>query len=183
MKALSTSLLLLLAASTPSMAEANREPPTPERVFRQLRDAPVVRTREEALEVLADAAPGALWRSAKLCVDRRLKDLLSHPGFEVLDQEIQSELHASLLEIRPSFWTEDLERLSSAVAALRQLWESGRIVGAAENRDVAVRLQDRLLRLVEEVEMAAALQECARDEHPLGTVGYLECLLRGGPGR
>ncbi len=183
MKALSTSLLLLLAVSTPSMAEANREPPIPERVFRQLRDEPVVRTREEALEVLAEASPGALWRTAKLCVDRRLKDLLSHPGFEALDREIQSELHANLLEIRSSFWTEDLERLSSAEAALRQLWESGSIVGAAENREVAERLQNPLQRLVEEVEMAAALQQCARDEHPLGTLGYLECLLRGGPGR
>jgi hypothetical protein len=182
MKALSTSLLLLLAASTPSMAEANREPPMPERVFRQLRDEPVIRTREEALEVLAESSSGALWRSAKLCVDRRLKDLLSHPGLEDLDRDLQSELHSSLLEIRSSFWEEDLERLTSAEAVLRRLFESGRLVSTAENREVEEPIQDRLLRLVEEVEMAAALQECARDEHPLGTAGYLECLLRGGPG-
>jgi hypothetical protein len=181
MKTLSTSLMLLLSLSTPAVAEANREAPTPERVYRQLREQPVIRTREEALEVLAEASRGALWRSAKFCVDRRIKDLLSHPGFEALDEEIQSKLHASMLEIRQSFWAEDLQRLSSAEEALRQLWERGEIVSTAENREVAERLQDRLLRLVEEVEMAAALQECAREAHPQETVDYLECLLRGGP--
>lgn len=182
MKTLSTSLMLLLSLSTPAIAEANREMPTPERVYRQLRDQPVIHSREEALEALAEASSGALWRSAKLCVDRRLKDLLSHPGFEALDEEIQSELHAGMFEIRPSFWEEDLERLSSAERTLRRVWESGKIVSTAENREVAERLQDRLLRLVEEVEMAAALQKCAREGHPLATVDYLDCLLRGGPG-
>jgi hypothetical protein len=182
MRALSTSLVLLLSLSTPAIAETNRETPTPERVYRQLREQPVIRTREEALEVLAEASHSALWRSAKFCVDRRLKDLLSHPGFEALDEEIQSKLHASMLEIRPSFWAEDLERLSSAEEALRQVWESGEIVSTAENREIAERLQDRLLRLVEEVEMAAALQKCARKERPLETADYLDCLLRGGPG-
>ena len=181
MRTLSTSLVLLLSLSTPAIAEANRETPMPERVYRQLREQPVIRTREEALEVLAEASPGALWRSAKLCVDRRIKDLLSHPGFEALDKEIQSELHAGMFEIRPSFWEEDLERLSSAERALRRVWESGEIVSTAENRKVAEGLQDRLLRLVEEVEMAATLQKCAREVDPLATVDYLECLLRGGP--
>lgn len=182
MRTLSTSLMLLLSLSTSAIAEANRETPTPERVYRQLRNQPVVRTREEALEALAEASPGALWRSAKLCVDRRIKDLLSHPGFEALDKQIQSELHASMLEIRPSFWEEDLERLSSAERALRQLWESGKIVSTAENREVAEGLQDRLLRLMEEVEIAAAIQKCTREGHPLAAVDYLDCLLRGGPG-
>lgn len=182
MKTSSTLLLLLLPLSTPAVAGADRDPPAPERVYRQLRQEPAIRTREEALEFLAGASPSDLWNSAKLSVDERIKDLLSHAGFDSLDEEVQSRLHASMLEIRSSFWAEDLEKLSSAGEELREVWKSGRIVSTAENRRQAEQLQDRLLDLVKEVEMAVALQSCARPEHDLGTTGYLDCLLRGGPG-
>jgi hypothetical protein len=142
----------------------------------------VIRTRAEALEVLAEASPSDLWRSAKLCVDRRIQDLLSQAGFESLDETVQSRLHTSMLEIRASFWAEDLERLSSAGEELREVWESGRIVSAAEDREYAQPLQDRLRRLVEEVEMAVTLQSCASQKHDLGSAKDLDCLMRGGPG-
>jgi hypothetical protein len=182
MRVLSTLLLLLLPLSTPAMADPTRDGPVPERVYRQLRRDPAIRTREEALEFLAEVSPSDLRNSAKLSVDERIKDLLSHPGFDSLDEGVQSRLHASMLEIRSSFWAEDLEKLASAEKELRQLWKSGGIVSKAENRKQAEQLQDRLLDLVEEVEMAVALQSCARPEHDLGTAGYLDCLLRGGPG-
>ena len=83
-----THRVLQCAACSRLLAVEICDPPIPEDA-----DEPVIRTREEALEVLAEASPGALWRSAKLCVDRRLKDLLSHPGFEALDHQIRSELH------------------------------------------------------------------------------------------
>jgi nucleoside 2-deoxyribosyltransferase len=142
----------------------------------------VIRTRDEALEFLAEASPGDLWRSAKISVDRRIKDLLSHAAFESLSEEVRSELHAGMLEIRSSFWAKDLENLSSAGDRLREIWTSGKIVSTAENREVAQQVQDRLLNLVEEVEMAVALHTCTRAEPDLGTAAYLECLLRGGPG-
>jgi len=182
MRAPSTLLLLLLPLSTPAIAGEPRDDPAPERVYRQLRQEPAIRTREEALEFLAEASPGGLWRSSKLSVDERIKALLSHAGFDSLDEGVRSRLHDSMLEIRSSFWAEDLEKLSSAEEELREVWKSGRIVSNAENRKQAEQLQDRLLDLVEEVEIAVALQSCARPEHGLGTTGYLDCLLRGGPG-
>ena len=182
MRALSTLLLLLLPLSTAAMAEPARTGPAPERVYRQLREAPAIRTREEALEFLAERSPGALWRPSKLAVDERIKDFLSHSRFDSLDGQLQSQLHASMLEIRSSFWAEDPEKLASAGAALRGVWESGSIVAGAENREDAEQLQRRLRELVEEVEITVALQRCALAEPELGTAAYLGCLLRGGPG-
>ena len=181
MRALTTLLLVLLLLSIPATAEPDRERPAPERVYRQLREEPVIRTREEALEFLADASPGALWRSSKLCVDRRIKEMLALAGLESLDQPVQSQIHASMLAIRASFWTEDPAKLSSAGKDLREIWESGRVLSAAEDREAGQQLQVGLLRLAEEVEMAVALQRCARAEPDLGTAAHLDCLLRGGP--
>ena len=181
MRATSTLLLLLLPLSTPATASPTRVGPDPERVYRQLRQAPAIHTREEALEFLSEVTPGALWRSSKLSVDERIKDLLSHPGFDSLDERLQSRLHASMLEIRSSFWAGDPEELASAGAALREVWEGGSVVAEAEGRENAEECQQRLLELVEEVEMAVALQSCARAEPELGTSPYLDCLLSGGP--
>jgi hypothetical protein len=183
MRTLWTSLLLLWPLMTPPIAEAQRERPIPEKVYRQLREEPVIRTREEALGYLAEASPSDLWKSAKLSVDKRIKHLLAHERFESLDEEIQSKLHASMLKIRSSFWTEDLEMLSEGEEGLREVWQSGKIVSEAENGETAQQLQDRVQRLVEEVQMAVALQKCirAREEHDLAAEDCLECLLRGGP--
>ena len=182
MRVLSTLLLLLLPLSTPAMADPTRDGPTPERIYRQLRKDPAIRTREEALEFLAETSPGALWRSSKLSVDERIKDLLSHPGFDSLDERLQSQLHASMLEIRSSFWAEDLEKLASAGVALREVWEGESVVAEAESREGAEQIQRRLLELVDEVEMTVALQSCARAKPHLGTAAYLDCLLSEGPG-
>jgi hypothetical protein len=179
---LSTLLLLLLSLSAPAAAEANRGNPTPERVYRQLRQEPAIRTREEALELLSGASPGDLWRSAKLAVDERIKEVLSQAGFGSLDGEVQSKLHAGMLEIRASFWEEDLEKLSAAGEELREIWESGGIAAEAESPVDAEGLRDRLLALVEEVEIAVAVQRCARRQPHLEPVDALDCVLRGGPG-
>jgi hypothetical protein len=179
---LSILLLLLLPFSTPSPAAAERGAPDPERVYRQLRGEPAIRTREEALGFLAATSPGALWRSSKLCVDGRVKDLLSQAGFESLDEAVQAKLHTGMLEIRSSFWAEDLEKLASAGEELREVWESGGIASGPESPEDAERLQDRLLALVEEVEIAVALQRCAREERDRGTAAYLDCVVSGGSG-
>jgi hypothetical protein len=182
MRALSALLLILLPLSIPAMAEPDPERPAPERVYRQLRAEPAVRTREGALQFLADASPDGLWRSSKLAVDERIQHLLAQAGFESLDEPVQSKLHTQMLEIRSSFWAADLEKLSSAGRALRELWESGSIVSTAADRESAERIQPRLLDLVEEVETAVALQRCARTEHDLGTAAYLDCVLGAAPG-
>jgi hypothetical protein len=182
MRNLPTLLLLLLFLSAPAAAEANRGNWTPERVYRQLRQEPAVRTREEALELLAGASPGELWRSAKLSVDGRIKELLSQAGFGSLDDGVQAKLHASMLEIRESFWDEDLEKLSAAGQELREIWESGAIASTAESPEAAKPLQDRLLALVEEVEIAVAVQRCARRRPHLEPADALDCVLGGGPG-
>lgn len=183
MRILSILLLLLWPLWTPDTAAASREKPTPEKVYRQLRQEPAIRTREEALSYLSEASPGDLQRSAKLAVDRRIKDLLSHEKFESLDEQILSKLHTHMLEIRSAFWTEDLDKLSKGEEGLRAIWESGKIVSTAKNGEYAQQIQDRVLRLVEEVRMAVALQRCmrAREEHDLGTEDWLDCLLNGGP--
>jgi len=142
----------------------------------------VIRTREEALEVLAEASPGDLWRSAKLAVDERIKEVLVQAGFGSLDGEVQSKLHAGMLEIRASFWAEDLEKLSSAGKELRGLWESGSVAPKPGEPEAAKQLQNRLLALVEEVEIAVAVQRCARRQPHLEPVDALDCVLRGGPG-
>jgi hypothetical protein len=181
MRATSTLLLLLLLLSTPATANPTRGGPAPERVYRHLRQVPAILTREEALEFLSEATPDALWRSSKLSVDARIKDLLSQPGFDSLDEQLQSQIHASMLEIRSSFWAEDPAELASAGAALREVWEGGSIVAEPEGRESAEECQQLLLLLVEEVEMAVAFQSCARAEPELGTSPYLDCLLSGGP--
>jgi hypothetical protein len=182
MRALSTLLLLLLSLSGPAMAESDRDDPTPDRIYRQLREDPPIRTREEALEFLAELSPGTLWRSSKLSVDRSIQHLLSHAGFESLAEEVQSQLHANMLKVRSAFWAEDPERLSSAQRALRRVWESGSVISMAANPEDGEELQHRLLQLVEEVEVALTLQACARVQQDLGSAAYLDCLLRGGPG-
>ena len=178
----STLLLILLSLSTPAVAETNGGDWTPERVYRQLRQEPAIRTREEALEVLAGASPGDLWRSAKLAVDGRIKEVLSQAGFGSLDGEVQSKLHAGMLEIRASFWDEDLEKLASAGKELRGLFESGRVAPRAGDPEAAQRLQERLLALVEEVEIVIAVQSCVRRVPDRGAADDLDCALGGGPG-
>jgi hypothetical protein len=180
MRNLSTLLLLLLSVSAPAAAEANRGNWSPERVYRQLRQEPTAPGR--ALELLAGASPGDLWRSSKISVDERIKEVLSQAGFGSLDGEVQSKLHAGMLEIRASFWEEDLEKLSAAGEELREIWESGGIAAEAESAVDAEGLRDRLLALVEEVEIAVAVQRCARRQPHLEPVDALDCVLRGGPG-
>jgi hypothetical protein len=175
-----TLLLLLLPLSTPAAAENAGDEPTPERVFRQLRWEPAIETREEAERVLAQATPDSLWGSAKLAVDARIKDLLSHPAFGSLDPEIRSELHAGMLEIRSSFWERDPEGLSSAEEALRGVLGGGQIRVKAGSRENGAQLQDRLEELVREVEMAMMLQQCTRPELHLEAADRLDCMLRVG---
>jgi hypothetical protein len=177
------SLLLLPGLATPERAEAERARPEPERVYQQLRRDPAIRSREEALEYLAGASPSELRRSAKLSVDQRIKDVLSHEGFDSLHREIRDSLDDNMLGVRSSFWNRDMDQLSQREEALRELRESGKIVSAARKREAGEELQDRVGRLVEEIQMALALESCTRvrEQRGWGPADWLECLLNNGP--
>jgi hypothetical protein len=161
----------------------NRPATTPERVYRQLRQEPVIQTADEALEYLAKASSDDLRTSAKLSVDRHIKDVLRCEGFDALDEEVREELHTNMLEIRSSFRTGDLESLSERAEQLRKLSESDRIAPAAGDQEHGQQLRDRVLRLAEEVGTAVSLHGCIRagEEREWEPADLLTCLLRGGP--
>jgi hypothetical protein len=177
---LGTSLLLLWPLVTPKLAEAKPAGPEPERVYQQLRRDPVIHTRQEAVKRLSEAPPDELRRSAKLAVDKRIRDVLAHEGFGSLDREIRESLHASMLAIRSSFWSQGMEQLSARKRALQELLESQKLVSVAR---AAEELEARVLKLVEELRMALALERCmrAREKQDWGAAGTLGCLLNGGP--
>jgi hypothetical protein len=169
--------------ATPKPLAANPSRPDPERVYRQLRRDPVIRTRQEALKYLTEASPDALRQSAKLAVDERIKNLLAHAGFGFLDRDVQESLHASLLGIRSSFWSQDLNQLSARRQALHELLKDPEMVAASQATERGKEFRTRALRLVEELQMAVTLERCtrARDKRDWEAADYLQCLLSGGP--
>ena len=177
---LATSLLLLWPLVTPGPAEAEPAEPEPERVYRQLRRDPVIDSRQEALKRLGEASPDELRRSAKLAVDKRIRDVLACERFDSLDPDSQASLHGSMLGIRSSFWSQDLDPLAARKRALQDLLESQKLVSAAQ---AAEEIQACVLKLVEELRMALALERCmhAREEQSWEAEDLLDCLLDGGP--
>jgi len=178
------SILAVSVSAMPERARAESARPEPEKVYRQLRRDPVIRTREEALAYLAEASPSELRQSVKLSVDERIKDVLAHPGFESLDRETRDALHVDLLGIRSFYWSRDLDQLARSEQGLRELSSSGALVSAAETRERGEQLQACVRRLVEQLQTCLALERCtrARDEQGWGAAGWLDCLLNGGPG-
>jgi hypothetical protein len=168
----------------PERIRAESAGPEPEKVYRQLRREPVIHTREEALAYLAQVSASELRRSVKLSVDERVKDVLSHPGFESLDRETRDSLHANLLGIRSFYWSRDLAQLARSEQGLRELSSSGALVSAAETRERGEGLQAGVRRLVEQLQMCLTLESCtrAREEQAWGAAGWLDCMLNGGPG-
>jgi hypothetical protein len=168
----------------PERAWAESARPEPERVYRQLRRDPVIRTREEALAYLAEASPSELRQSVKLSVDERIKDVLAHPGFESLDRETRDALHVDLLGIRSFCWSRDLDQLARSEQGLRELSSSGALVSAAETSELGEQLQACVRRLLEQLQTSLAFERCTRGREEQGwdAVGWLDCLLNGGPG-
>jgi hypothetical protein len=177
------SLLLLVLLASPGASGAERAAPDPESVYRQLRHDPVIKTRKQAIEYLAKTSPDDLRRSAKLCVDRRIKILLQHEFFGSLDRETQDALHTSMLKIRSSFWQGDPDELADGGGALRQILDSGRIPPAADQDTPEGEFRECVAELLSEVETAQVLLECtrARQLHDWDAARQLDCVLKGGP--
>jgi hypothetical protein len=178
------SLLLLVLLATPGSAGSEGVAPQPEEVYRQLRHEPVIRTRQAALEYLEHASADDLRRSAKICVDSCIKALLKHEYFGSLDRETQDALHTSLLKIRSSFWRGDALELADGAAGLRRVLEGEAIPADAGPDTPAGAFRRRVSELLQEVDTALAIQECARLRalRDWDAERLLDCALKGGPG-
>jgi len=179
----SFSLLLVALLVSPAASGAEGAAPDPESVYRQLRHDPVIQTREQALEYLANASPDDLRRSAKLCVDPRIKALLQHEFFGSLDRETQDALHTSMLKIRSSFWRGDSDELADGGRRLREILDGEKIPSTAEPDTPEGAFRECVAELLREVETALALLQCthARELHDWAPTRQLDCVLKGGP--